>query len=89
MDGERVPLNNNTIVEKALEDDTGIICLEDLVHEISSVGKNFTKASNFLWPFRLTAPKTKFQKVTLNCHDTRNDYGDKGEEMEEYLRSML
>ena len=82
-------MNNNFVVENALEKDTGIICVEDLVHEISSVGTNFAKASNFLWPFRLTAPKTKFQKDKLDYHDTREDYGDKGEEMEDYLKTML
>jgi len=82
-------LNNNIVIEKALETDTGIICVEDLVHEISSVGENFARASNFLWPFRLTAPKTKFQKDKLSYKDGRDDYGDKGEEMEEYLRTML
>ena len=34
-----------------------IICMEDLVHEIFTVGENFKKASNFLWPFKLNNPK--------------------------------
>ena len=34
-----------------------IICMEDLVHEIFTVGDNFKKASNFLWPFKLNNPK--------------------------------
>jgi 60S ribosomal protein uL30 len=34
-----------------------IICVEDLVHEIFTVGENFKKASNFLWPFKLNNPK--------------------------------
>merc|ERR1712060_222083 len=29
----------------------GIICIEDLVHEIMTVGPNFKYAANFLWPF--------------------------------------
>lgn len=31
----------------------GIICVEDLVHEIYSVGDNFQAATNFLWPFKV------------------------------------
>merc|ERR1712008_555019 len=34
----------------------GIICVEDLVHEIMTVGPNFRYASNFLWPFKLNTP---------------------------------
>ena len=33
----------------------GIIRVEDLVHEIFTVGSRFTeKANNFLWPFKLS-----------------------------------
>lgn len=35
----------------------GIICLEDLIHEIYSVGKNFRAAKNFLLPFRLSVAR--------------------------------
>ena len=34
-----------------------IICVEDLVHEIVTCGPNFKAATNFLWPFKLSAPK--------------------------------
>jgi len=90
VDGKRVPLTDNTIIEKALGDDTGMICVEDLVHEIYSVGDDFSKAATFLWPFRLTAARSKFQKEKLNQKDgKREEYGDKGEEIEEYVRLML
>jgi large subunit ribosomal protein L7e len=36
-----------------------IICMEDLVHEIFTVGDSFKKATNFLWPFKLNNPKGK------------------------------
>lgn len=35
----------------------GIICLEDLIHEIFSVGRSFRPANNFLLPFRLSVPR--------------------------------
>jgi 60S ribosomal protein uL30 len=53
---QRIPLSDNTVVEKALGKQD-IICLEDLVHEIVNVGENFKKATNFLWPFKLNNPK--------------------------------
>ena len=32
---------------------SGIICIEDLIHEIFTVGSKFKFASNFLWPFKV------------------------------------
>jgi len=89
VNGDRTPLKDNVVVEQALGDTTGIICVEDLVFEIANCGDNFEAAATFLWPFRLQAPKSKYVEKTLNKHYTRADYGDKGEEMEEILRTML
>ena len=30
-----------------------ILCMEDLIHEIYTVGPAFKEASNFLWPFKM------------------------------------
>jgi len=30
-----------------------ILCMEDLIHEIYTVGPAFKEASNFLWPIKL------------------------------------
>merc|ERR1712230_132424 len=53
----RIPLNDNSVIEGALGNTCGIKCMEDLVHEIVTVGPNFTKANNFLWPFKLRPAK--------------------------------
>merc|ERR1712070_1299784 len=45
---QRIPLTNNNIIEKALGD-KDIICVEDLIHEIFTVGPNFKYANQFLW----------------------------------------
>lgn len=52
---QRVALTDNAIIEKALGQ-YGIICIEDLIHEIYTVGPHFKQASNFLWPFKLSNP---------------------------------
>jgi large subunit ribosomal protein L7e len=31
-----------------------IICIEDLIHEITTCGPAFKEANNFLWPFKLS-----------------------------------
>ncbi|QLQ82520.1 hypothetical protein HG537_0H02820 [Torulaspora globosa] len=45
-------LNDNSIVEEKLGDQ-GIICIEDMVHEIASLGDSFAKCTFFLQPFQL------------------------------------
>ncbi|CAD7698920.1 unnamed protein product [Ostreobium quekettii] len=57
VNGQRIPLTNNDIIEKALGEKHNIICIEDLVHEIYSVGPAFKEANNFLWPFKLQCPR--------------------------------
>uniref|UniRef100_A0A1A7YDA0 Ribosomal protein L7-like 1 n=1 Tax=Iconisemion striatum TaxID=60296 RepID=A0A1A7YDA0_9TELE len=52
----RVPLTDNNFIEQHMGKHS-IICLEDLIHEIYSVGKNFRAANNFLLPFKLSVPR--------------------------------
>ena len=59
--GDRKPLSDNAIIETALGD-KGIICMEDLIHEIYTCGKNFKAANRFLWPFKLNSPTGGFVK---------------------------
>jgi len=52
---QRIPLSDNSIIETALGS-KGLICVEDLVHEVATAGPNFKAATNFLWPFKLSNP---------------------------------
>jgi 60S ribosomal protein uL30 len=52
---QRVPLTDNKIIADNLGKE-GIICVEDLIHEIHTCGPNFKAANNFLWPFKLNNP---------------------------------
>ncbi|XP_028295980.1 60S ribosomal protein L7-like 1 [Gouania willdenowi] len=53
---KRVPLTDNLFIEQHMGKH-GIICLEDLIHEIHSVGKSFRAANNFLLPFKLSVAR--------------------------------
>ncbi len=55
VNGQRAALTDNQIIEKSLGK-YGIICMEDLIHEIVTVGPHFKEANNFLWPFKLSSP---------------------------------
>ncbi|KAL6942381.1 60S ribosomal protein L7 [Hanseniaspora vineae] len=52
---QRIALSDNAIVEASLGK-FGILSVDDLIHEIVSVGPNFKQANNFLWPFKLSNP---------------------------------
>ena len=65
---QRIALTDNSIIEGELGD-CGIICMEDLVHEIVTVGPNFKKANNFLFPFRLNCPTGGFKKKMLHFNE--------------------
>jgi len=94
-DGKRVPLADNNVIERELGN-AGLICVEDLVQTIvgGAAGEEegtaavYRKATKFLWPFRLTARKSKFQRKTLDLKDGKL-YGDQGEAMNGIIREML
>lgn len=88
INGQRVALSDNTILERELGAEHGIICMEDLVHELTNVGKSFQAVSKFLVPFPLTARLSKFEKEKLKLKQGK-DYGDKGEGIDEYIKQML
>lgn len=88
IDGKRVPLSDNTIIEGALGKEHGVICQEDLVHEICEGGEAFFPVTKFLWPFRLSHTTTHFERDTLRF-TLGKEYGDKGEEINDIIRQML
>ena len=61
----RIPLDNNKIVEESLGK-YGIICVEDLIHEIVTCGPHFKEANNFLWPFKLSTPLGGYTKKRIH-----------------------
>ncbi|KAK2084585.1 60S ribosomal protein L7-like 1 [Saguinus oedipus] len=48
-----IPLTDNTVIEECLGK-FGVICLEELIHEIAFPGKHFQEISWFLHPFHLS-----------------------------------
>jgi len=55
IDRQRIPINDNSVVSRELGK-YGIICIEDVIHEIVNCGKHFKEVNNFLWPFKLNSP---------------------------------
>ena len=85
--GQRVALTDNSIIEKALGSH-GIICVEDLVHEIVTVGPHFKQAANFLWPFKLSCPLGGLTKKRTHYIEG-GDAGNRAEAINALARRMI
>ncbi|KAG0568991.1 hypothetical protein M758_6G053500 [Ceratodon purpureus] len=82
----RTPLTDNSIIEEALGK-YGIICIEDLIHEIYTVGPHFKEANNFLWPFKLSAPLGGLTKKR-NHYVEHGDAGNREAKLNNLIRQM-
>lgn len=83
---QRIALTDNSIVEQVLGK-YGIICMEDLIHEIITVGPHFKEANNFLWPFQLKAPLGGMKKKR-NHFVEGGDAGNRENFINELIRRM-
>uniref|UniRef100_A0A673SZK9 Large ribosomal subunit protein uL30 n=1 Tax=Suricata suricatta TaxID=37032 RepID=A0A673SZK9_SURSU len=68
---KRIALTDNTLIARSLGK-YGIICMEDLIHEVYTVGKRFKEANNFLWLFKLSSPRGGMKKKTTHFVDAGN-----------------
>ena len=86
LNKQRIPLQNNKVIEEGLGKHD-IICIEDLVHEIMTVGPHFKEANNFLWPFKLKAPLGGLKKKR-NHYVEGGDAGNREDYINELIRRM-
>ncbi|KAM3721708.1 60S ribosomal protein [Dirofilaria immitis] len=87
INGRRIPITDNSIVENALGK-YDIICMEDLVHQIFNVGPYFKRATNFLWPFKLNNPSGGWTKKT-NHFVEGGDFGNREDQINALLKKMI
>ncbi|KAF9792073.1 putative 60s ribosomal protein L7 subunit [Thelephora terrestris] len=87
VDKQRVPLSNNQVIEQALGK-YDILCVEDLVHEIFTVGPNFKQASNFLWPFKLSNPTGGWRTRKFKHYVQGGDFGNREANINKLVRQM-
>ncbi|KAM0588693.1 60S ribosomal protein L7 [Verticillium nonalfalfae] len=84
---QRIALTDNSIIEENLGK-YGIICMEDLIHEIYTVGPNFKQAANFLWPFKLSNPTGGFRPRKFKHFIEGGDLGNREEKINALIRQM-
>ena len=84
---QRIPIADNAIIEEVLGK-KDIICVEDLIHELYTVGPNFKAAANFLWPMKLSSPLGGFKKKLLHFNEG-GDAGNRGEKINALIKRMI
>jgi len=90
VNGQRVALTDNSIIETALSEKTkgAVICMEDLVHQIYTVGPYFKDCSKFLWPFKMNNPAGGLSRIR-NHFVEGGDAGNREEYINDLIRRML
>lgn len=83
---QRIPLTDNSVIEGALGKHD-IICIEDLIHEIVTVGPAFKEANNFLWPFKLNNPNGAWVNKGIHFNEG-GDAGNREEQINALVRRM-
>lgn len=84
---QRIPLSDNKLIEDNLGK-FGIISVEDLVHEIYTVGPHFKEANQFLWAFKLSNPNGGFADTKFRHFVEGGDTGDREQDINRLVRRM-
>jgi large subunit ribosomal protein L7e len=84
--GQRIPISDNSIISAGLGQ-YGIHGVEDLVHEIFTVGEHFKQATGYLWPFKLSSPKGGMSSK-LNHFNEFGQAGLRGKHINRLVRRM-
>jgi len=83
---QRIPLTDNAIVEKVFGK-AGIVCIEDIIHEIYTCGPNFKRVNSFLWPFQLNSPNGGLTKIRRHFIEG-GVYGNQENQINRLIRQM-
>ncbi|XP_063484084.1 large ribosomal subunit protein uL30-like [Symphalangus syndactylus] len=83
---KRIALTDNALIARSLGK-YGIICLEDLIHGIYTVGKLCKETNNFLWPFKLSSPQGGMKKKATHFIEG-GDAGNREDQINRLIRRM-
>ena len=87
VNGQRIPLTDNEIIEKELGQ-FGIVCVEDIVHEIATCGPHFKEVNRFLWPFKLSSRRGGTEKKS-KPYQQGGCWGNREAEINTFVKNML
>lgn len=85
--GQRIPITNNALVNKQLGA-FNIKCVEDVIHEIATCGKQFKRVNTWLNVFKLNTPTGGWVAKKINYVEG-GDAGFRGDAINALLAKML
>ncbi|KAM9290521.1 ribosomal protein uL30-like [Gastrophryne carolinensis] len=84
--GKKVVLTDNNMIEEELGK-LGIICLEDVIHELYSAGEHFNEVNKFIYPFQLSV--ARHAGVNRKGYLTElGDPGSRGDGINQLIRQL-
>ncbi|KAF9614430.1 hypothetical protein IFM89_018575, partial [Coptis chinensis] len=86
INNQSVPLTDNNIIEQELGKH-GVLCIEDIVHEIVTAGPHFKDITSVLLPFKLNRPEGGLQGKKKPFKDG-GDAGNRQGHMNELINIM-
>lgn len=85
---KRIPIQSNVDIENELGF-LGIICVEDIVHELFTVGKNFKDVRDVIGSFKLNPPRDGWTNKRGKSFDKGGEYGCRKSEINELLARCM
>jgi large subunit ribosomal protein L7e len=86
INGQRIAITDNVLIEKKLKK-YNVICMEDIIHEIFTVGPHFKEVNKFLWPFKLNCPRGGFKNKKKHYQEG-GDAGNREHKINELVQRM-
>jgi 60S ribosomal protein uL30 len=86
INGQRIPITENKIIANHFND-PGLVSIEDLIHEIYTVGPKFKEVNKFFWTFKLSNPRGGFSRK-LRHYVEGGDAGNREKAMNKLIRAM-
>jgi len=87
INSERVKISENKQIKSKYNNDS-VVCVEDMVNQIYTAGKHFTKVTNGLWPFKLSPPKGGMRQKRRHFIEG-GDFGNRETLINRFLHRMI
>jgi large subunit ribosomal protein L7e len=87
VNGRRTPITDNNVIEQHLGK-YNIVCIEDILHELFTVGKYFKQVNNFLWHFKLSNPRGGWRRKAHHYVEG-GDHGNREDRINNLVKRMI
>ena len=87
-DDKKLALTNNADIEDRLGE-MDILCVEDIVEEITTIGAHFNEVNKLLWAFQLAPPSSKTPNKRVMPHQDKIETGNVEERINSFVKELI